>query len=52
MLKRDKQMNAALIIAPKRVMSLVWPDEVASLPVDQVLRAWQIHAEMTPKERK
>lgn len=30
----------------------MWPDEVASLPVDQVLRAWQIHAEMTPKERK
>ena len=27
-LKRDKQLNAALIIAPKRVMNLVWPDEV------------------------
>ena len=26
-----------------------WPDEVASLPVDQVLLAWMIHAEMQPK---
>jgi hypothetical protein len=27
----------------------MWPDEVASLPLDQVLLAWTIHAEMQPK---
>jgi hypothetical protein len=27
----------------------MWPDEVASLPIDQVLKAWMIHAEMQPK---
>jgi hypothetical protein len=27
----------------------MWPDEVASLPLDQVLLAWMIHAEMQPK---
>jgi hypothetical protein len=30
----------------------MWPDEVASLPVEQVIQAWQLHAEMQPKERK
>jgi len=30
----------------------MFPDEVASLPVEQVIRAWQIHAEMQPKDRK
>jgi hypothetical protein len=29
----------------------MWPDEVASLPLEQVMRAWQIHAEMQPKDR-
>jgi hypothetical protein len=27
----------------------MWPDEVASLPIDQVLLAWMIHAELQPK---
>jgi hypothetical protein len=30
----------------------MWPEQVASLPVDEVVRAWQLHAEMQPKERK
>jgi hypothetical protein len=30
----------------------MWPDQVASLPVEQVIAAWQLHAEMQPKERK
>lgn len=28
-LKRDRQMNAALVVAPLRVCKMVWPDEVA-----------------------
>lgn len=27
----------------------MWPDEVASLPLDQVLLHWMIHAEIQPK---
>jgi hypothetical protein len=27
----------------------MWPDEVASLPVDQVMREWMLHVEMQPK---
>jgi hypothetical protein len=27
----------------------MWPEQVASLPLDEVLLAWTIHAEMQPK---
>ncbi len=27
----------------------MWPDQVASLPVEQVIAAWELHAEMQPK---
>jgi hypothetical protein len=27
----------------------MWPDQVASLPIEQVLAAWELHAEMQPK---
>jgi hypothetical protein len=27
----------------------MWPDEVASLPIEQVLREWMLHVEMQPK---
>jgi hypothetical protein len=27
----------------------MWPDEVASLPIEQVLREWMLHIEMQPK---
>ena len=30
----------------------MWPEQVASLPVEEVLKAWQLHAEMTPKEKR
>lgn len=30
----------------------IWPDDVADLPVDEVLRAWQIMAALQPTERK
>jgi hypothetical protein len=27
----------------------MWPEQVASLPIEEVLLAWMIHAEMQPK---
>jgi hypothetical protein len=27
----------------------MWPEQVASLPIDEVLLHWMIHAEMQPK---
>ena len=27
----------------------MWPDEVASLPLDQVMLHWMLHAELQPK---
>jgi hypothetical protein len=27
----------------------MWPDDVASRPVEEVLAAWELHAEMQPK---
>jgi hypothetical protein len=27
----------------------MWPDDVASLPVEQVISAWELHVEMQPK---
>jgi hypothetical protein len=27
----------------------MWPDEVASLPIDQVMREWMLYVEMQPK---
>jgi hypothetical protein len=27
----------------------MWPDQVASLPIEEVLAAWELHAEMQPK---
>ena len=27
----------------------MWPDQVASLPIEEVLAAWTLHAEMQPK---
>jgi hypothetical protein len=29
----------------------MWPEEVASLPVEQVAKAWQLFAEMQPKDK-
>lgn len=50
-------IGQAIIPPPEIIFHLLgkefgmWPDEVASLPVEQVIKAWQIHAEMQPKER-
>jgi hypothetical protein len=27
----------------------MWPEQVASLPIEEVLLAWMIHAELQPK---
>jgi hypothetical protein len=27
----------------------MWPDDVASRPIEEVLAAWELHAEMQPK---
>jgi hypothetical protein len=27
----------------------MWPSQVASLPIEEVMQAWELHAEMQPK---
>jgi hypothetical protein len=27
----------------------MWPSQVASLPIEEVIQAWELHAEMQPK---
>ena len=54
---RRLAIGQSIVVPPEIMFHLLaekfgmWPDEVASLPVEQVLRAWQIHAEMQPKDR-
>lgn len=54
---RRLAIGQSIVVPPEIMFHLLgekfgmWPDEVASLPLEQVLRAWQIHAEMQPKER-
>ena len=45
----------AIVPPPEIIFSILaekygmWPDDVASRPVEEVLAAWELHAEMQPK---
>ena len=52
---RRMALGQAIVPPPEIIFHILgqkfgmWPSQVASLPIEEVIQAWELHAEMQPK---